>query len=217
DASSAARSCSRGIWPASACVRRSLRLAGRSRLPTWSARNGGRAAMDRSSARIVRRTAGVVKPSRVVSSRAMSQKLPLLPTTVVGSYPQPEWLIDRSVLLGSTVARVGLPKLWCVPDEIRATAEDDAVRLVLRDMERAGVDIVSDGEVRRESYFNWLAPRLTGIDVERPGSALSRTGRPTAVPRVVGDITRPAPVLKRTTEFVRRETDQAFKITMPGP
>ena len=143
--------------------------------------------------------------------------LPLLPTTVVGSYPQPEWLVDRDVLLGGGVPRVRMASLWRVPPTLRETAEDDAVRLVLRDMERAGVDIVSDGEVRRESYFNWLAPRLTGIDVERPGSALSRTGRPTAVPRVVGDITRPASVLGRTTEFVRRETDHAFKITMPGP
>ena len=143
--------------------------------------------------------------------------LPLLPTTVVGSYPQPQWLVDRDVLLGGGVPRVGLPSLWRMPEVLRETAENDAVRLVLRDMERAGVDIVSDGEVRRESYFNWLAPKLTGIDVERPGSALSRTGRPTQVPRVIGDITRPTSVLARSTAFVRSETDRPFKITMPGP
>jgi 5-methyltetrahydropteroyltriglutamate--homocysteine methyltransferase len=143
--------------------------------------------------------------------------LPLLPTTVVGSYPQPEWLIDRDVLLGSTVARVRLPTLWRMPEALRESAEDDAVRLVVREMERAGVDIVSDGEVRRESYFNWLAPRLTGIDVERPGTALSRTGKPTPVPRVVGEITRPASVLARSTAWLRAETGRPFKITMPGP
>jgi 5-methyltetrahydropteroyltriglutamate--homocysteine methyltransferase len=148
---------------------------------------------------------------------AVSASLPLLPTTVVGSYPQPEWLIDRGVLLGSTVARVGLPKLWRVADAVRETAEDDAVRLVLRDMERAGIDIVSDGEVRRESYFNWLAPRLTGIDLEKPGTAIGRTGKPTSVPRIVGEITRPASVLAKSTAFVRAETERPFKITIPGP
>ena len=141
----------------------------------------------------------------------------LLPTTVVGSYPQPPWLVDRDVLLGGGVPRVRLSKLWRVPETMIETAQDDAVRLVLRDMERAGVDILSDGEVRRESYFNWLAPALTGIDLEQPGTALSRTGRPTAVPRIVGPVTRPKPVLARATEFLRAETDRLIKVTVPGP
>ncbi|MGH7390693.1 MAG: 5-methyltetrahydropteroyltriglutamate--homocysteine methyltransferase [Candidatus Rokuibacteriota bacterium] len=143
--------------------------------------------------------------------------LPLLPTTVVGSYPQPEWLIDRDVLLRSGVPRVGLAGLWRVPAPLREPAQDDGVRLAVRDMERAGVDVVSDGEVRRESYFNWLAPFLTGIDLERPGSAISRTGRPTPVPRVVGPITRPRPVLARHTAFLKSETDRPIKVTVPGP
>jgi 5-methyltetrahydropteroyltriglutamate--homocysteine methyltransferase len=143
--------------------------------------------------------------------------LPVLPTTVVGSYPQPEWLIDRDVLLGSGVPRVGLSALWRVEPAMRGPAQDDAVRLTVRDLERAGIDVVSDGEVRRESYFNWLAPGLTGIDLERPGTAISRTGRPTRVPRVVGPITRPQPVLARHTAFLRAETDRPIKVTIPGP
>jgi 5-methyltetrahydropteroyltriglutamate--homocysteine methyltransferase len=143
--------------------------------------------------------------------------LPVLPTTVVGSYPQPAWLIDRDVLLASGVPRVGLSALWRVPLALRADAEDDAVRLVLRDMERAGIDIVSDGEVRRESYFNWLAPALGGIDLERPGTARNRLGKPTPVPRVVGPVTRPRPVLARHTAFLRAESDRAIKVTVPGP
>jgi 5-methyltetrahydropteroyltriglutamate--homocysteine methyltransferase len=143
--------------------------------------------------------------------------LPLLPTTVVGSYPQPEWLIDRDVLLGSGVPRIGLPTLWRIPEPLRQAAQDDAVRLAVRDMERAGVDIVSDGEARRESYFNWFAPALGGIDLERPGSALSRTGRPTPVPRIVGPITRLGPILARHTRVLRADTERAIKITVPGP
>ncbi|PYN02018.1 MAG: 5-methyltetrahydropteroyltriglutamate--homocysteine methyltransferase [Candidatus Rokuibacteriota bacterium] len=143
--------------------------------------------------------------------------LPVLPTTVVGSFPQPEWLIDREALLASGVPRVPRPSLWRVPDARMTEAQDDAVRLAVRDMERAGVDIVSDGEVRRESYFNWLAPALTGLDLERPGTALSRAGRPTAVPRVVGPVTRARPALARQAAFLRGETDRAIKITVPGP
>jgi len=143
--------------------------------------------------------------------------LPLLPTTVVGSFPQPEWLVDRDALLSGGVPRVPRPTLWRVSEEIRDQAHDDATRLVLRDMERAGVDIVSDGEVRRESYFSWLAPALTGLDVAKPGTAISRTGRPTSVPRAIGAITRPKPVLARHTAFLRAETDRPIKITVPGP
>jgi 5-methyltetrahydropteroyltriglutamate--homocysteine methyltransferase len=110
-----------------------------------------------------------------------------------------------------------MPKLWRVPEALLEQAQDDAVRLVVRDMERAGIDVLSDGEVRRESYFNWLAPALTGLDLERPGSALSRTGKPTPVPRVVGPITRPKSVLARHTALLRAETDRPIKVTIPGP
>ena len=143
--------------------------------------------------------------------------LPVLPTTVVGSFPQPEWLVYRDALLSGGVPRVPRPTLWRVPEEIRDQAQDDATRLVVRDLERAGVDIVSDGEVRRESYFSWLAPALTGLDVAKPGTATSRTGRPTPVPRAVGPITRPKPVLARHTAFLRGETSHPIKITVPGP
>ena len=143
--------------------------------------------------------------------------LPLLPTTVVGSYPQPEWLVHRDVLLGGGVPRVGLPALWRPPAALLERAQDDAVRLCVRDLERAGIDLVSDGEMRRESYFNWLAPALGGIDLERPGTALSRTGKPTPVPRVVGPLTRPRPVLTRATAFLKAETDRPIKVTVPGP
>src|SRR5213594_4643081 len=149
----------------------------------------------------------------------MSQRrtVPLLPTTVVGSFPQPEWLVHRAALLAAGVPRVPRPGLWRVSEDIREQAQDDAARLAVRDMERAGVEIVSDGEVRRESYFSWLAPALTGLDVARPGTAMSRVGRPTPVPRAVGPITRPKPVLARHTAFLRAETDRPIKITIPGP
>jgi 5-methyltetrahydropteroyltriglutamate--homocysteine methyltransferase len=147
----------------------------------------------------------------------MAPGLPLIPTTVVGSYPQPEWLVDRDALLAGGVPRVGMPGLWRVPAPLLPRAQDDAVRLTLRDLERAGVDVVSDGEVRRESYFNWLAPALTGIDLERPGTGISRTGKPTPVPRVVGAITRPKPVLAPQVAFLKAETDRPVKVTVPGP
>jgi 5-methyltetrahydropteroyltriglutamate--homocysteine methyltransferase len=143
--------------------------------------------------------------------------LSLLATTVVGSYPQPDWLIDRDVLLGAGVPRVGLPALWRVDAPLLEQAQDDAVRLCLRDLERADIDLVSDGETRRESYFNWLAPALGGIDLERLGTAVSRTGRPTPVPRVVGPISRPRAVLARATRFLKAETNRPIKVTVPGP
>ena len=146
-----------------------------------------------------------------------SAALPLLPTTVVGSFPQPEWLVDREALLSGGVPRVPRATLWRVPDQLRDLAHDDAVRLAVRDLERAGIDIVSDGEVRRESYFNWLGPALNGLDVDKPGTAMSRVGRPTPVPRAVGPITRPKPVLARHTAFLRSETSRPIKVTVPGP
>ena len=152
-----------------------------------------------------------------MTQRVSTGALPPLPTTVVGSYPQPDWLIVRDVLLAGGVPRVGLPALWRPPAAVLEQAQDDAVRLCVRDLERAGIDLVSDGEMRRESYFNWLAPLLGGLDLARPGTAISRTGRPTPVPRVVGPITRPRPVLTRPTTFLKAETDRPIKVTVPGP
>ncbi|MBI2203013.1 MAG: 5-methyltetrahydropteroyltriglutamate--homocysteine methyltransferase [Candidatus Rokubacteria bacterium] len=147
----------------------------------------------------------------------MAGELPLIATTVVGSYPQPEWLVDRDALLAGGVPRVGMPGLWRVPPAWLERAQDDAVRLAARDMERAGIDVVSDGEARRESYFNWLAPALTGIDLERPGLGVSRTGKPTPVPRVVGPIGRVRPVLASQVAFLKAQTERPIKITVPGP
>jgi 5-methyltetrahydropteroyltriglutamate--homocysteine methyltransferase len=152
-----------------------------------------------------------------MTQRVSTRALPRLPTTVVGSYPQPDWLIDRDVLLAGGVPRIGLPALWRPPATLLEQAQDDAVRLCVCDLERAGIDLVSDGEMRRESYFNWLAPALGGIDLARPGTAISRTGKPTPVPRVVGPISRPRSVLTRSTTFLKAETDRPIKVTVPGP
>jgi 5-methyltetrahydropteroyltriglutamate--homocysteine methyltransferase len=141
----------------------------------------------------------------------------LLATTVVGSYPQPAWLVDREVLLSTTVPRVRMRQIWRVAEPYLVEAQDDATRLAIYDMERAGVDIVSDGEIRRESYFNQFATALDGIDLDHPGTALDRLGRPTPVPRVVGPIRRTRPVQVRDAEFLRRHTDRRTKVTLPGP
>src|SRR5215469_1539475 len=114
----------------------------------------------------------------------------LLPTTVVGSYPQPDWLIDRGNLRGRLPPRVRAREIWRVAAPFLEEAQDDATRLAIRDMERAGIDIVSDGEIRRESYSNRFATALDGIDIDHPGSALDRTGHANPVPRVVGPIRR---------------------------
>jgi 5-methyltetrahydropteroyltriglutamate--homocysteine methyltransferase len=140
----------------------------------------------------------------------------LLPTTVVGSYPQPDWLIDRATL-SKSVPRVRKRDVWRIPEPLLEQAQDDATILAIRDMERAGIDIITDGEVRRESYFNRFATALDGIDNEQPGSAVARTGAQISVPRVVGPIRRRHPVEVRDVEFLRRNTDRAIKITMPGP
>ena len=141
--------------------------------------------------------------------------LPLLPTTVVGSYPQPDWLVDRS-MLSKSVPRVRTD-IWRVPEPWLLQAQDDATILAIRDMERAGIDIVTDGEMRRESYSNRFATALDGIDTERPGQVISRAGRATPVPRVVGPIRRLAPVETRDMAFLRANTDRPTKITLPGP
>lgn len=143
--------------------------------------------------------------------------LPLLPTTVVGSYPQPDWLIHRDVLKGSLVPRVHAQGLWRPDPEVLEAARDDATLLAIRDMERAGIDIISDGEARRESYSNRFALALEGIDALTPGEIVSRGGRTTQVPRVVGPIRRTRPVEVRDVQFLRANTDRAVKITLPGP
>ena len=140
----------------------------------------------------------------------------LIPTTVVGSYPQPEWLIDRAKL-GSKVPRVREPELWRIPQSFLEEAQDDATVLAIRDMELAGIDIITDGEMRRESYSNRFATALEGIDIERPGSTINRSGKPIPVPRVAGPIRRRGPTEVRDVEFLRRNTSRRIKITLPGP
>jgi 5-methyltetrahydropteroyltriglutamate--homocysteine methyltransferase len=141
----------------------------------------------------------------------------LLPTTVVGSYPQPEWLIDRARLGSRLPPRVRARELWRVPEELLEQAQDDATLIAIRDMERAGVDIVSDGEMRRESYSNRFATALEGVDLDNPGVAIDRTGHENPVPRVVGPIRRTRPVEVRDVEFLRANTERRIKITLPGP
>jgi 5-methyltetrahydropteroyltriglutamate--homocysteine methyltransferase len=142
---------------------------------------------------------------------------PLLPTTVVGSYPQPDWLIDRDMLMTHGPPRVRMREIWRIAEPFLEQAQDDATRLAIRDMEVAGLDIVSDGEIRRESYFNRFATALSGIDVDEPGVVLGRTGKPTLVPRVTGPVRRLRPVERRDVEFLRRHTERPIKITLPGP
>ena len=141
----------------------------------------------------------------------------LLPTTVVGSYPQPEWLVDRDMLGSRLPPRVRAKEIWRVPPQHLEQAQDDATLIAIRDMERAGIDIVSDGEVRRESYSNRFATALEGMDLDNPGVALDRTGHPNPVPRVVGPIKRARPVEVRDVQFLRASTDRRIKATLPGP
>ena len=140
----------------------------------------------------------------------------LLPTTVVGSYPQPEWLVDRA-MLSKSVPRTRMHAMWRLPEKHLEQAQDDATIVAIRDMERAGIDIVTDGEIRRESYSNRFATALEGIDVDNPAIIVSRSGHETPVPRVVGKIRRAGPVERRDMEFLRKNTDHAAKITLPGP
>src|SRR5947208_7401643 len=128
---------------------------------------------------------------------------PLLVTTVVGSYPQPQWLIDRAKL-GSKVPRVRAPEMWRVAAEFLEQAQDDATLLAIRDMEAAGIDIITDGEMRRESYSNRFATALDGVDLEHPGSTINRTGARSVVPRITGPIARQRPIEVRDVEFLRR-------------
>ncbi|MEV4358363.1 hypothetical protein [Nonomuraea sp. NPDC049625] len=141
----------------------------------------------------------------------------ILPTSLVGSYPQPEWLIDRARLAGRFPPRVRARELWRIPPEHLAQAQDDATELAIRAQERAGLDILTDGEMRRESYSNHFATALEGVDLDNPGTALDRSGHPNPVPRIVGPIRRPAPVQVGDLRFLRARTDRPVKMTVPGP
>ena len=140
----------------------------------------------------------------------------LIPTMLVGSYPQPSWLVDKDKLLAFGPPRVQMRDVWRVDDSSLEEAQDDATIIAIRDQERAGIDIVSDGEVRRESYFNRFANALGGIDIDNPATVPSRTGKPTLVPRVVGEIERKRPVQLRDVQVLRAQTDRKIKITIPG-
>src|SRR5215210_5235793 len=137
----------------------------------------------------------------------------LLPTTLVGSYAQPDWLIDRDKLAGRFPPRVRAKELWRVAPEFLAEAQDDATLLAIRAQERAGLDVITDGEVRRESYSNRFATALEGVDIDRPGSALDRSGHPNPVPRIVGNIRRRRPVQVEDLRFLKANTDRPVKIT----
>jgi 5-methyltetrahydropteroyltriglutamate--homocysteine methyltransferase len=142
---------------------------------------------------------------------------PVLVTTVVGSYPQPDWLIDREKLASRPPPRAAAPELWRVAPEHLEEAQDDATLLALRDMERAGVDLVTDGEVRRASYSSRFANALEGVDPDRPGVFVERSGLENAAPRIVGPLRRRGPVEIRDVEFLRAATHRPVKITVPGP
>ncbi len=141
----------------------------------------------------------------------------LFPTTIVGSFPQPEWLIDRAKLAGRFPPRVRAKELWRIPPQYLAEAQDDATLIAIRAQENAGLDIVSDGEIRRESYSNRFATALEGVDLDNPGSGLDRSGHPNPVPRIVGKIRRMHPVEVDDLKFLRANTTRMTKITVPGP
>ncbi len=141
----------------------------------------------------------------------------LLPTSLVGSYCQPDWLIDRSKLAGQYPPRTRAQELWRMSGELLAEAQDDATRLAIRDQELAGLDIITDGEIRRESYSNRFATALDGLDLDNYGTVLTRSGVPVPVPRIVGPVRRGRPVEVEDLKFLRSHTDRQIKITLPGP
>jgi 5-methyltetrahydropteroyltriglutamate--homocysteine methyltransferase len=141
----------------------------------------------------------------------------LFPTTLVGSYPQPEWLIDRKKLAGRFPPRVRARELWRVPEPWLAEAQDDATVMAIKAQEEAGLDIITDGEIRRESYSNRFATALEGVDIDNPGTALDRSGHPNPVPRIVGRVRRRHPVEVEDLKFLKRHTRRMVKITVPGP
>src|SRR5262245_29875218 len=165
----------------------------------------------RPAASIARRTMAGTGVVRTVDM------LPLFPVTVVGSFPQPEWLIDRAKLTGRFPPRVRARELSRPAPEHLARAQDEATRLASREQEDADVNIVTGGAVRRESYSNPFATALLGLDLDNPGEALDRSGHPNPVPRVVGPIRRPRPVQVRDVNFLRQHTERAIKVTVPGP
>src|SRR5207247_11264124 len=140
-----------------------------------------------------------------------------LPTTVVGSYPQPEWLVDRKMLGSRLPPRTRALEIWRVNVDLLEQAQDDATVVAIHDMERAGIDLLTDGEIRPDSYSNRFATALEGMDLDNPGIALDRTGHPNPVPRVVGPIRRTRPVEVRDVQFLRANTDHLIKATLPGP
>ena len=141
----------------------------------------------------------------------------LFPASLVGSYPQPDWLIDRDKLSKEMPARIRAQELWRVSAKWLEQAQDDATILAIRDQERAGLDIVTDGEIRRESYSNRFATALEGVDLENPGTVISRTGHKSLVPRVIGAIRRKHSVQIRDVRFLRANTERSIKMTVPGP
>jgi 5-methyltetrahydropteroyltriglutamate--homocysteine methyltransferase len=147
----------------------------------------------------------------------MTSMLPLLPTSLVGSYAQPDWLIDRAKLAGRFPPRVRALELWRVAPDWLEEAQDDATILAVRDQERAGLDLITDGEMRRESYSNRFATALEGVDIDNPGTALDRSGHPNPVPRIVGPIRRKHAVQLRDLAVLKANTDRPVKMTVPGP
>jgi 5-methyltetrahydropteroyltriglutamate--homocysteine methyltransferase len=147
----------------------------------------------------------------------VAEALPLLPTTLVGSLPQPGWLVDRDKLRSRLPPRVRATEVWRIAEPLLEEAQDDATLIAIHDQERIGIDIVTDGEMRRESYSNRFATALEGVDLDNPGHTLSRSGRPDIVPRVVGPIRRRHPVEVRDVEFLRAHSTHQIKITVPGP
>ncbi len=141
----------------------------------------------------------------------------LFPTTLVGSYPQPEWLLDRSKLLSRLPPRVRAKELWKIPQELLAEAQDDATLVAIKAQEEAGLDIITDGEIRRESYSNRFATALEGIDLDKPGTAMDRAGKPVPVPRIAGKIRRKHPVEVDDLKFLKKHTTRKVKMTVPGP
>src|SRR5690349_7288746 len=141
----------------------------------------------------------------------------LFPTSLVGSYPQPEWLIDRARLAGRFPPRVRAKELWRPAPEFLAQAQDDATRVAIRAQEEAGLDILTDGEIRRESYSNHFATALEGVDIDDPGTALDRSGHPNPVPRIAGPIRRNRTSSTSIGRGRRANTDRTIKMTVPGP
>src|SRR6476659_5804542 len=152
-----------------------------------------------------------------MTSESDAMPLPLLPTSLVGSFAQPDWLIDRERLAGRFPPRVRARELWRPAAPYLQEAQDDATLLAIRAQEEAGLDIITDGEMRRESYSNRFATALEGVDIDNPGTALDRSGRPNPVPRITGKVRRKHPVEVDDVKFLRANTTRAIKITVPGP